>query len=130
MQRRKRRQRGQGLDGRIGDFDRACKTASAVNDAMSDGQQRAAGKIAVNPVKNIDEQGLAVIVGRIATFFEQSVARCVRRGEARLSVMFVEQALAQQIRFGPRNVEQPELDAGGTRIQNQNGIRHDRNLGG
>ena len=78
VQRRQRRQRRQRLDDRIGDFDRTDKIASAVNDAMSDGQQRAAGEIVVAPVQDIGEQGLAVIAGRGATVLEQLVAGGVR----------------------------------------------------
>jgi hypothetical protein len=125
MQGRKRCQCGQGLDRRIGDFDRSHKIAAAVDDAMSDGQQRAACKIAIDPIKDIDEQGLAVIVGRAATFLEQFMARCVHHREARFGVVFVEQAFAKQVRLAPRKIEQPEFDAGRARIQDQNGVGHD-----
>jgi len=126
VQRRKRCQGGRRFDVLVGDFGWTVEIASAVNDAMPNGDQRAASEIVIAPIRDIGEQGFAVIVGWCASLLEQVTTGGVGHGEAWLGLVFVEQAFAKQVRLSPRNIEQSEFDAGRAGIQDQDGVGHHR----
>jgi hypothetical protein len=81
------------------DLDRGHEIRSTMNDAMADRHQGVAGKVAIDPVEDVDEQCLSALVGRCPVSVDKQFAGIILDGQPWLGVVFVEQAAAHQYRF-------------------------------
>ena len=72
----------------IVDFGRRHEILAAVNDAVPDRHQIVTGKIGIDPVENIDEQGLIVVVSGTPMRVVKRVAGCTLDCQPRFGVVF------------------------------------------
>src|SRR3954469_16090227 len=97
-----------------------------MDDAVADSAQAMVPETILDEAEHVGEQMVAVRIRRFPPFLEQVFARGALHDEPRLRLVLVEQALAEQGGLGRRDVEQAELDARRSRVENENRVRHGR----
>src|SRR6266702_3577835 len=93
-----------------------------MNDAVAYGAQAMVVKAGLDEAEHVGEQMVAVRIRRFPPLLEQILARRALHHEPGLGLMLVKQALAEQDRLGSRDLEQAELDARGTGIENEHRV--------
>ena len=105
-------------------LNRARIVRTAMDDAMTDGAQAMVAETILDEAEHVGEQMIAVRIRCFPPLLEQVFARGALHDEPRLRLMLVEQALAEQGRLDRRDVEQAELDARRSRVENEDRVRH------